>query len=352
MKVGLVCPYDMGAHGGVQDQVIRLSRWLTDVGHEAIVIAPGTSDVEGFVSAGPATVVPANGATTPIALSAGAAAAVLGALEDVDVAHIHEPLMPRVSLTALRKATVPMVGTFHADTSALAQRVYQVGKPLTSRWFRHLDVITAVSPIAARVVEDTGRVRIIPNGVDIEMYSPVEKVPGSVVFLGRNDERKGLPVLLAAWPEIRKTHPQATLTVVGAEQPGGAVPGVGFVGRVSEEAKRQHLSEASVYCAPNLSGESFGIVVVEGMAAGCAVVASGLPAFVRVAGDAALFAAPGDGAGLADQITRLLSDADLASSLSAAAMERAKLFSGESVATDYITAYEDAVAAHHTRPVR
>ena len=198
MRVGLVCPYDLGAHGGVQDQVIRLSGWLGDAGHQATVIGPGICDLPGFVSAGPVTVVPANGATTPVALSKQAVTAVLGALDDVDVAHIHEPLMPQVSLTALRKAAVPLVGTFHADTSKPAEWVYKLGKPLTSRWFQRLDVITAVSPIAARVVNDTGRVRIIPNGIDVAAYAPGDKKPGSVVFLGRNDERKGLPVLLAA----------------------------------------------------------------------------------------------------------------------------------------------------------
>ncbi len=346
MRIGLVCPYDMGAFGGVQDQVLRLSSWLTDAGHDPIVIAPGSSEVAGFVSAGPVTVVPANGATTPIALSKRAAKNVLEALDSVDVAHIHEPLMPLVSLVALRKAPVPLVGTFHADTSRAAEWVYKLGKPLTARWFRRLAVITAVSPIAARVVDDTGRVRIIPNGVDVEQYAPGKKQPGSVVFLGRNDERKGLPVLLAAWPRIRRSHPHAQLTVVGADQPDAAIPGVRFVGRVSEEAKRSHLSEASVYCAPNLSGESFGIVVVEGMAAGCAVVASGLPAFVRVAGNAARFVAPGDADGLASEITSLLDDDDTVRTLGAIAVERAQQFSGKIVAAAYIDAYEEALAAN------
>lgn len=344
MRVGLVCPYDMGAHGGVQDQVIRLSGWLAAAGHEATVIGPGVCDLPGFVSAGPVTVVPANGATTPVALSKAAAGAVLGALEKVDVAHIHEPLMPQVSLTALRKATVPLVGTFHADASKPAQWVYKLGKPLTSRWFQRLDVITAVSAIASRVVDGTGRVRIIPNGVDVAAYAPDTKTPTSVVFLGRNDERKGLPVLLEAWPHIRAAYSDAHLTVVGAEQPGESIAGVEFAGRVSEQAKRDYLKDAVVYCAPNLSGESFGIVVVEAMAAGCAVVASGLPAFVRVAGDAARFVAPGDSAGLATQIGALLADGQAAQALGSAAQDRARRFSGEVVAAAYIEAYEDAVS--------
>ncbi|MEA2003025.1 MAG: glycosyltransferase family 4 protein [Actinomycetota bacterium] len=344
MRVGLVCPYDLAANGGVQDQVLRLSRWLTAAGHEVRVIGPGEGDIAGLVSAGPATVVPANGATTPVALAPAAGRRVLAALMDVDVAHIHEPLMPQVSLTALRRARVPMVGTFHADPSVIAEWVYRLGRPLTSKWFRRLGVITAVSPIAARAVVNTGRVQIIPNGIDVDDYSPEVKRPGSVVFLGRNDERKGLPILLAAWPEIRRAHPAAHLTVVGAENPGPIIAGVEFVGRVSEEDKRRHLKEAAVFCAPNLSGESFGIVVVEAMAAGCAVVATGLPAFVHVLQDSGRFVAPGDSAGLAEEVSSLLQDQATAQRLGKSARLASRRFDRTAVATAYIEAYELALA--------
>ncbi len=345
MKVGLVCPYDLAIPGGVQDQVIRLSRWLHDAGHEAVIIAPGDSSVPGFVSVGPVTVIPANGAATPVALQPGTGGRVLEALREVDVVHIHEPLMPQVSLTALRRSPVPAVGTFHADTSTPAAWVYRTGRPLTSRWFRRLSVLTAVSPIAARVVDYTGRVRIIPNGIDVDDYTPGDKIPQSVVFLGRNDERKGLPVLLAAWPEVLATHPDATLTVVGSDQVGPTRQGVSFVGRVPEEEKIRHLARAAVYCAPNLSGESFGIVVAEGMAAGCAVVASGLPAFVRVAGDTASYVAPGDVAGLAAALRSLLSDPAEVGRLGAAARSAVRRFDGSVVAAAYTGAYEDALSA-------
>ncbi len=344
MKVGLVCPYDMGAHGGVQDQVIRLARWLGAAGHEATIIAPGEADLPDFISAGPVTVVPANGATTPIALSRHAIDRVVDALSRVDVAHVHEPLMPQVSLAALRHAPVPMVGTFHADASRPAAWVYRLGRPITARWFKRLGVITAVSPIAARVVDYTGRVRIIPNGIDVSDYEPGEKRAGSVVFLGRNDERKGLPVLLAAWPQILAAYPEATLTVVGAEAPGPVPAGVTFAGRVSETEKLRYLSEAAIYCAPNLSGESFGIVVAEGMAAGCAVVASGLPAFVRVAGDAAVFTAPGDVEGLASSVAALLADPVEIARRGAAAREAVDRFDGSVVAAAYVEAYEEVIA--------
>lgn len=344
MRVGLICPYDMGVPGGVQDQVVRLARWLRSAGHEATIIAPGDCADSGFVSLGPTTVIPANGAATPVALSKEAAERVASAIHEFDVVHVHEPLMPQASLTALRRGGIPMVGTFHADTSVPASWVYRLGRPLLSRWFKNLNVMTAVSPIAARVVDYTGRVRIIPNGIDVADYTPsTAKKPGSVVFLGRNDERKGLPVLLDAWTEVRASHPDAVLTVVGAT--GEPVPGVEFAGRVPEAEKIAHLQESMIYCAPNLSGESFGIVVTEGMAAGCAIVASGLPAFVRVAGDVASIVAPGDPAGLATSITALLSDPSKAAAMGSAAASAVRRYDGEAVATGYIDAYSDAIAA-------
>ncbi len=344
MRVGLVCPYDMGVPGGVQDQVVRLAGWLRQAGHEATIIAPGESDLDGFVSVGDSRVVPVNGSAAPVALGRGVAARVRQAIAEVDVVNVHEPLVPQVSLTALRDKQRPLVGTFHADTSAAGAAVYRFGRPLIDRWLRNLDVLTAVSPLASRVVDHTGRVRIIPNGIDVADYAPTGgKTPGTIVFLGRNDERKGLPVLLEAWQQIYSEHPNARLTVVGSEPLDEVPDGVRFVGRVSEEDKRRHLGEAAIYCAPNLGGESFGIVVIEGMAAGCAVVASGLPAFVRVAGDSAEFVAPGDADGLARCIGALLSDDGRIERMGKSAMAEVARFDGSVVAASYITAYQDAL---------
>ncbi len=342
MKVGLVCPYDLGAPGGVQDQVVRLQRWLREAGHEATLIGPGNNPDLDFISVGPTMVVPANGAATPIALSTAAARRVNEELGRVDVAHIHEPLMPQVSLSALRRATVPMVGTFHADVSRAAGLVYRFGRPVIGRWLNRLAVMTAVSPVAARVVTSTGRVRMIPNGVDIDAYGTAPKRPGTVAFLGRDDARKGLRVLIAAWPQIRAAHPEAQLAVIGADDPGDSPEGISYLGRVAEEEKRRRLSEATVFCAPNLSGESFGIVVVEAMASRCAVVASGLPGFVHVAEDAARYVAPGDAAGIANEVIALLRDEAAAAALGEAAKVRSGRFGPETVAAGYISAYEEA----------
>jgi phosphatidyl-myo-inositol alpha-mannosyltransferase len=345
MKVGLVCPYDIGRPGGVQDQVMRIADWLRSEGHTVGIVAPGESDDDGFVSAGKATVIPANGAATPVALAPGVSQRVVAALRQFDVVHIHEPLMPQVSLSATRLADNPLVGTFHADVSRAAGLAYTAARPITRRWLDRLDVITAVSPIAGRAVDFTGRVRIIPNGIDVAAYGSETKDPGSVVFLGRDDPRKGLDILLSAWDEVHRQQPEATLTVVGSDRPGPKPPGVVFAGRVEDGEKRAILSAASIYCAPNLGGESFGIVVAEGMAAGCAVIASAIPAFVRVLGEAGILVAPGDAVGLATAIGALLDDPGRVAALGEAARDAVVRYDGSTVAAAYTRAYEDAIAS-------
>jgi phosphatidylinositol alpha-mannosyltransferase len=345
MRVGLVCPYDMGKPGGVQDQVARLAGWLRGGGHTVGLVAPGEFDDPEFASVGPATVVPANGAATPVALSPKVARRVAEALDGFDVVHVHEPLMPQVSLAALRLAQQPLVGTFHADVPRAAALAYTIGRPLVGRWLRNLTVITAVSPIAARVIEHTGRVRIIPNGIDVDRYGDGDADAQSVAFLGRDDPRKGLAVLLDAWEDVRARHPEATLTVIGAEETGHPVRGVRFLGRVSEEEKRRYLAAAAIYCAPHLGGESFGIVVAEAMASRCAIVASALPAFVRVAGDAAVYTAPGDASGVAGAINDLIDHPARVAQLAQAAEMGVRRFDGATVAAEYLAAYEEAIAA-------
>lgn len=344
MKIGLVCPYDLGAPGGVQDQVISLAAWLREEGNEVTVVGPGTADLEGFVSVGPVTIVPANGAATPVALQQRAAHETLQALVGVDVAHIHEPLMPRVSLTTLRHAPVPLVGTFHAAPSRLGASVYSVGRPITGRWLSRLAVKTAVSETASEPIP--GPVRIIPNGINTAAYRSQGKTPSTVMFLGRDDKRKGLAVLLAAWLKVISRVPEAGLTVVGANANGRSLPGVHFVGRVPDDDKRAHLAQAEILCAPNLGGESFGIVVAEAMAAGCAVVASGLRSFVHVAGTAARYVPPRDSAGLADAIVTLLTNPSQRRELAARAEAASMRFDIGVVAAAYLGAYLDAQKYH------
>ena len=345
MNIALVCPYDLGAHGGVQDQVIRLSRWLGDLGHDTIIIGPGDEGPPGAVLVGSVKVIKANAASTPITLSPKASSRLKKAVAGVDVIHIHEPLMPMVSLAASRISYLPTVGTFHADPPGWARRGYSALSPLLKRVLSNLDVVSTVSPVSGSAIEPFTPTRVIPNGIDTASYAPTPKVPGRVVFLGRDDARKGLDVLLEAWPSIHTASPAATLHVMNAQR-NDPPEGVTYLGRVDETTKVSVLASSEVFVAPNLGGESFGIIVAEGMAAGNAVVASGIPAFLHVLGDAGVIVAPGDVSGLAQAIITLLGDPQKMADLGSRAVERVQRFDGPRVAERYLAAYADAIEKH------
>ncbi len=343
MKVGIVCPYDLGRFGGVQDQAIRLTRWLAAAGHSATLVGPGDEGPDGAVLLGRTTTVPANRAATPI----GVDIRMLGRLQDhlgsMDVVHVHEPMMPVVGPAALQVEGPAKVATFHADPPRWARRAYRSMSAVARAILRPADVVTAVSPVAASAIAKVAPdCRIVPNGIDVSDYPDRRGDPRHVVFLGRDDPRKGLSVLLKAWSYVIEAEPEARLTVVGARRE-RAPDGVTFLGPVSEERKRAELGAAGIFCAPNRGGESFGLVVLEGMAASCAVVASRIPAFTHVLDEAGIFAQPGDPVALADRLLRLLRNPDAVERFGAAARRRAAQFDGPVVAGRYLDAYAEAI---------
>lgn len=351
MRIGLVCPYDLARPGGVQQQVLDIARLLAAAGEKVTVLGPGTAAVadEGYrmVEVGRVRPVRANGSVVPLALGFDVSRMIREVGADLDVIHVHEPLIPVVGPAALR-AGRPVVATFHALPPAWIAWAYRAGPP---RWLRRRlfggAVLTAVSIEAARGPRSLGPVMIVPNGLDIDSYDqPIPKVPGRVVFLGRDEPRKGLSILKEAWPLVLSQHPGATLTVIGAESPRPDLTplvNVEYAGRVEEAEKRRLLGEASIMAAPNLGGESFGLVVVEAMAARCAVVASEIPAFRAVAGGAAEMVPPGRPGDLAQAISRLLSDPPAIETLGLAARDRAGEFDWSRVLPQYRACYQRAI---------
>lgn len=345
MRIAVVCPYAFDAHGGVQDQVARIVEWLRRDGHEAWAVAPGSGGPDGTRHVGRYRTVPANRSRAPISLDPRVGRRVATAVADADVVHIHEPFMPFVSLGAVLTDTPPKVGTFHADPGKVARAVYRGGAMGMRRLARRLGVVTAVSEVAAAAVRPFAEPRIVPNGIDLESYAArgVDQAAGRVLFIGRDDPRKGLDVLLAAWVSIRRTIPGSRLHIVGCD--GSDDDAVAYLGRVSEERKAAELAEAEVLVAPNRGGESFGIVVLEGLASGCAVVASDLPAFRAVAGDAAVYTPVGDASAVADTVTALLGSRDRMSRLGDAGRARSRRFGRTAVMGGYLAAYEAALAS-------
>ncbi|MDP2624229.1 MAG: glycosyltransferase family 4 protein [Actinomycetota bacterium] len=344
MKVAVICPYAFDASGGVQDQVTRIIGWLREEGHQAWAVAPGEGGPEGTRSVGSFRSLPANRSIAPISVDPRAVRRVANAVSDAEVVHIHEPFMPMVSLGALLADTPPKVGTFHADPSRVVRSAYRAAGALVDLAAKRLAVVTAVSAVAASAVSRLHAIRIIPNGIDLDDYRPLgERQASRVMFLGRDEPRKGLDVLLQAWPLVRRAVPEATLRVVGSARDRGP-DGVEFLGRLEGDEKRAELAAAAVLSVPNLGGESFGIVLLEGLAAGCAVVASDLPVFRSVAGDGAAFAPVGDPPALASVIVELLTDTTRRQALARRGMTRARMFGREVVLKAYLAAYRDAIA--------
>lgn len=337
MRVALVSPYGLGVPGGVQQQVIELAAWLELNGHSCIVFAPDA--VEHGVDLGSTVRWRANGAVAPIHLRPAVLQSLPKQLAEYDVVHLHEPFMPAVGWAALR-TEAPLVATFHADPSDLVRRTYRVARGIVNRSLGDA-VVTAVSLTAASTISWL-EPAIIPNALDVDGYrSDVEKQRSQVAFLGRPDPRKGRDVLLDAWPQVRAAVPSAELVVMGAGG-GPELPGVTYAGQVSESEKRAVLAESGVFCAPNRGGESFGITVAEGMAAGCAIAASDISAFTDLLDGTGRLFSNGDADQLASVLIELLSDHDAQQTRAAMSSARIDGFDWDAVGVRYVECYESA----------
>lgn len=348
MKVGVVCPYDLGRWGGVQTQCIELVAWLTAQGVDAVLVGPGSDRQEVAESGAPdprrvvgkPTLVRANRSTVPLSLRPGTRRRVRLALRDRDVIHVHEPFLPLVSLAAL-STRLPAVATFHAAPPGWVRCLYAVGSPVWRRLLGRARV-TAVSPVAAEAPRRLGlEVDIVPLGLSPFPPNGIRN-HHQVVFVGRDDPRKGLDTLLTAWRQARAVVPAAELLVVGASRV--AEPGVTFLGSVDDSVKRRSLGTSTILCAPNLGGESFGLIIAEGMAAGCAIVCSDLPAFRATAGDSAVYVPPGDAAGLAMALIELLNDGERRQRLGGLGSHRVAGLAWDHVGEKYLRLYREALA--------
>ncbi len=333
LRVGLVSPYAWEVPGGVNFHIRDLAEHLTALGHEVSVLAPADDEAElpPYVTPAGSTVpVSYNGSTARLAFGPMVARRVARWLKegDHDVVHIHEPIVPSVGLIALRSATAPVVATFHSSQER--SRAMMIANPLVRPGLERINARIAVSEDARRTLVEHlgGDAVVIPNGVDVQRFADGRPDPRwqgtperpTIAFLGRLDEpRKGLQVLLGAIPELRRRHPGARVLVAGRgdldralDEAGLTRDDVEHLGEISEGDKLALFASVDVYVAPQTGGESFGIVLVEAMSAGAAVVASDLNAFRAVLDDGAsgrLFRT-GDPADLARVLGEALDDRD------------------------------------------
>ncbi|MDY3127976.1 MAG: glycosyltransferase family 4 protein [Corynebacterium sp.] len=367
MRIGIVCPYSFDEPGGVQAHILDLAHVFISQGHYVRVLGPAAENtkVPEFVHKGGSSIpIKYNGSVARLSMGPHVARAVRDFITagNFDVLHIHEPNSPSFSLAALRLARGPIVATYHASAShSVALRL---ARPVLQPLLDKIRGGIAVSEMARRwqVEQLGGDPILIPNGVETALFRAARLAhevssagisciqlsdastppPIRIAFLGRLDEpRKGLGILLKALDLVDR---DVEVTVIGGGTP-RPHPKVTYVGRVDDERKAEILGASDIYVAPNTGGESFGIVLIEAMAAGCAVIASDLEAFAAVcnidsAQPAGLMFDNGNAADLAAKITLLVDDAALRETLIDAGVARAEEYDWGQVSAAIMRVYE------------
>jgi phosphatidyl-myo-inositol alpha-mannosyltransferase len=368
VKIALVSPYDYPYPGGVTEHISHLHDEFKRRGHEVHIIAPQSAKVrqqggEIVHAVGTVVPVPSNGSVARISLSLRLSRQVKEILqrEQFEVIHLHEPLLPALPITVLRHSHTVNVGTFHAF--AQSNYGYYYGKLILRYFFRRLHGRIAVSPPARDFVADyfPAHYEIIPNGIDYERFAtphpPLER-PGeggpTILFVGRMEKRKGLKYLIRAMIGVWNHFPDARLLVAGGGPlledykrlvEDNGLPNVEFAGFVPAKDLPRYYQSCDIFCAPSTGQESFGIVLLEAMAAGKPLVATDIGGYSSVVqhGKEGFLVPPKDEQALALSLVRLLSDADLRSRMGMAGQSRAALFSWDKVADRVLGYYEDVI---------
>ena len=361
MRVGIVCPYSLGVWGGVQGQVLGLGRSLRRMGIATQILAPcdGPPPEPWVTPLGISIPVAENGSMAPIAPDPPAQLRVLGAIWDerFDILHLHEPLAPGPTLTSLVVKPVPLIGTFHASGAIFP---YRYMKPVVRRLANRLDHRVAVSPEAARTAELGlgGSYEILYNGIETTSFGDVDPAPTegpTVFFIARHEERKGLRILLEAASKL----PAEVVVWIGGTGPEtdklraahADNHRLRWLGRITDRDKAARLKASSVFCVPSLGGESFGVVLLEGMAERVPVVASDLQAYrdVSANGAAATLYPANSAEALAGAIMEALEGGQTVSSRVMAGEGVARRYAMDTLAELYVERYEMVLASSRSR---
>jgi len=366
MKIGLVSPYDFSVPGGVNTHICHLADEYHRLGHDVRVVAPASRRElvprDDLIVIGERTIgLPAGGSVAHITLSVTLGPQVdrVLAREAFDVVHLHEPFVPLLPFQVLRRSKGLNVATFHAAKDQ-GRQWYAYFQPAISHWWPRIGGKIAVSPAALSLIERyfEDHYEIIPNGVNyLQFANPVPPFPEfkdgklNVLFLGRLEKRKGLPYLLQAYAQAKKRLPESRLIIVGPD--GGMRAGaeafvrrehltdVVFTGYVPEADKLRYYRTADVFCAPNTGNESFGVILLEAMAAGTPVIASSIEGFAYVVAheQEGLLVPPRDATALADALVELLADADRRREMGRRGQEKARQFSWDRISQQVLDYY-------------
>ncbi len=373
MKIALVTPYDYPYPGGVTEHITALDRYFRALGHDTRILAASSTEQDVLSDhvikvSGAVSPVPFSGSKARITLSPQVYQRVKKILknEDFDVVHVHEPSVPVLSLAVLRHSHALNVGTFHAYRESNA--VYEYAQPLVKRILGRLDGRIFVSePVREYITHYfPGDHVVIPNGIDCARFAsldikPIERFNDgrpSILFVGRLDKRKGFRHLLRAYPRIKQAIPDVRLIVVGGYNDDDKDPyvryarthrlrGIHFVGYVSPEELPRYYRTATLFCAPSTGFESFGIVLLEAMAAGLPIVASDIAGYHTVLENCTegFLVPPGDEQVIARSIVALLQDQNRREQMSACGRRKAEQYDWSIISQRVLDYYEDLLAA-------
>lgn len=374
MRIIQISPYSWDAPGGVQVHIRQLSRHLRERGHDVLVLAPGEHPGirDGARIVGRPVAISVNGSVARLCFSRRSAHLVRKAFAVFrpDVIHVHDPLTPSTSMLGILNRNAPTVATFHSyfTREHFEGRLYSVLAPFLRPVWRRVDRRVAVSEAAKESVcsrMGAARIDIVPNGADIDVFAsaePAELPPGRrLLFVGRLEPRKGFPVAVEAFAQLASRYPDLQLVVVGDGDDRTAVNAlptslrarVLMQGRVSDEMLPRFHRAADVFISPATGQESFGIVLVEAMAAGLPLVASDIPGYREVARHdcEGVLVAPSNATALASGIARVLDDRAFASRLGKAGSERANAFTWDKIIDRLEVIYEDLSSGRRGPPL-
>lgn len=374
MKIALVTPYDYPYPGGVTDHLRSLDREFRRLGHTTRIIAPSSASETELEP----NVIKVNGKVTPLRINGSVARITLSlttlrhikeifSSETFEVVHIHEPEAPLLPLVTLLNSKMVTVGTFHSlwETNTLTAYAYPFFMlPVLER----LDGRIFVSnPLREKVAGSySGDTRVIPNGIDCKLYTSSDIRPfpefnddrPNLLYVGRMDKRKGFRHLLRAYRHIKPKFPEVRLLVVGAYQPEEVASFVSyaryhrlddihFIGKVSQHDLPRYYRSANIFCAPSTGSESFGIILLEAMAAGIPIVASDIVGYrsVLTHDHEGWLVKPGDEKAIAEAITNLLQDSQTRKRMTTRGRQTAQQYDWKVVAPRVLDYYYELLEA-------
>jgi len=379
MKIALVSPYDFAHPGGVVNHILALDKQFCSMGHEVRIIAPASeapvfTQIKGrFIQIGKPRSVPMSGSIARICLSLRLAKDIKRVLEaeKFDIVHLHEPFMPMLCSATLRFSPTVNVGTFHALGGRPGYYIswplfYYIMRYRNRKLHGHIAVSKPAYQYAYKHVP--GDYQIIPNGIDLEHFNPgvpvVERFRDgmiNILFVGRMEKRKGLDYLIRAYAQLKQENPAVRLIVVG---PGKVlrrryekmvkkhgIKDIEFVGRVSYEELPMYYKTADIYCSPATGRESFGIVLLEAMALGKPIVASGIEGYRHVVtdGEEGLLVPPKKVNDLAAALKKLVDDESLRYEMGQRGIVTAARYDWKTVACRIEELYRKAMQNHSNR---